>query len=67
MFCIDTQYTERYIDKHLYRYCVNHGGITANASSSKKGLDSYWICDVCVQCDVSRVTAMVLAGLPARS
>lgn len=22
---------------------------------------------VCVQCDVSRVTAMVLAGLPARS
>ena len=23
--------------------------------------------DVCVQCDVSRVTAMVLAGLPARS
>ncbi len=45
MFCIDTQYTERYIDKHLYRYCVNHGGITANASSSKKGLDSYWICE----------------------
>lgn len=38
MFCIDTQYTERYIDKHLYRYCVNHGGITANASSSKKGI-----------------------------
>lgn len=45
MFCIDTQYTERYIDKHLYRYRVNHGGISANASSSKKGLDSYWICE----------------------
>lgn len=45
MFCIDTQYTERYIDKHLYRYRVNHGGISANASASKKGLDSYWICE----------------------
>ena len=33
MFCIDTQYTERYIDKHLYRYRVNHGGISANASA----------------------------------
>lgn len=42
-FCIDTRYTERYIEQSVYRYRSNSKGISAKCASYKKSLDTFWI------------------------
>lgn len=44
-FLIDPMFSETYVDESVYLYRRNNGGITARASNSKKGLDSFWIAE----------------------
>lgn len=50
VFLIDPLFTQSYIDESVYLYRRNGEGITAKCSSSKKGLDSYWIVEYMLDC-----------------
>lgn len=42
-FCIESHWTERYIDIPVYLYRRNRKGISVSSHKSKKGLDTLWI------------------------
>ncbi len=42
-FLIDPRFSQAYLDESVYLYRRNGEGITARCSSSKKGLDSFWV------------------------
>lgn len=49
-FLIDPLFTHSYVNESVYLYRRNGEGITAKCSSSKRGLDSYWIIEYLIDC-----------------